>query len=54
MRWSELPPAIRLPLSTWVLSLFLLALPTAVLGLLAARTGVQSIAVGRAWRDSSS
>ena len=46
MRWSELPPRGRLPLSTWVLSFALLGLPAVVLGLLALRTGSLPVAAG--------
>ena len=46
MRWSELPPRNNIGTLTWALSLLLLALPAAVLGLLALRTASTPIAVG--------
>jgi hypothetical protein len=46
MRWSELPSRSNLSYSSWALSVFLLALPTIILGLLASRTGSLPVAVG--------
>jgi hypothetical protein len=46
MRWSELPPRHNLSYPAWGLSLFLLALPTIVMALLAQRTHSVEIAVG--------
>jgi len=46
MRWSDLPPRHNLTLSAWAFSLVILGLPTAVLGLLAYRSGSFEVAVG--------
>ena len=46
MRWSEQPPRNDTSYPAWTFSLFLLALPAIVLGLLAQRTGSFEIAVG--------
>src|SRR5215471_20264482 len=46
MRWSELPPRHSLSLSAWAFSMFLLSVPTVVLGLLAYRTHSIPVAVG--------
>jgi hypothetical protein len=46
MRWSDLSPRHELGFGAWVTSFVLLCLPTATLGLLAARTESLPIAVG--------
>jgi hypothetical protein len=46
MRWTDLPPRNDLGHARWLLSLLLLSLPTATLGLLASRTGLPAVALG--------
>ena len=48
MRWSELPSRNSVSFSSLAFSLFLLALPTVILGMLAYRSGSDEVAVGAA------